>query len=126
VTNHRNEYVISRDYPDSKLQLNRRIFYLVVAVMHRVNERLTQESQSGENLAMTVKQAAAKLEVSVATTYALVAAGKLNCVRIGLGRGAIRITDDHIAEYLSQTQPMPSLCPSPAARRVLKHIKIRP
>jgi excisionase family DNA binding protein len=125
-TSPRDDHGISGNYPGSKLQLYCSIRCLVLAVMYRVNERLSQESRPGENLAMTVKQAAAKLEVSVATTYALVAAGKLKCVRIGLGRGAIRITDDHIAEYLYQAQPMPSLSPSLTSRRVFKHIKIHP
>jgi excisionase family DNA binding protein len=75
---------------------------------------------------MTVKQAAARLEVSVATTYALVAAGKLKCVRIGLGRGAIRITEEHMADYLTQAAPAPTLAPPPAPRRVFRHVKIRP
>jgi excisionase family DNA binding protein len=48
-----------------------------------------------------VKEAAFRLDVSPATIYGLVAAGKLRCHRVGLGRGAIRISEDHIVEYLA-------------------------
>jgi hypothetical protein len=58
--------------------------------------------------------------------YALVAAGKLRCYRVGLGRGQIRISDEHIAEYLGKVetgtaQPQPPSTPRPR----LKHIKVR-
>jgi excisionase family DNA binding protein len=49
---------------------------------------------------MRVKEAAERLEVSTATVYALVASGRLRCHRIGIGRGAIRISDDQLADYL--------------------------
>jgi excisionase family DNA binding protein len=74
---------------------------------------------------MTVKQAAARLEVSQATVYALVAAGKLGCYRVGLGRGAIRITEVHIAEFLTSAEPTRKEAPAPAVHQVrLKHLKI--
>jgi excisionase family DNA binding protein len=44
---------------------------------------------------MRVKQAAALLEVSQSTVYAVIACGRLRCCRVGLGRGAIRISADH-------------------------------
>jgi excisionase family DNA binding protein len=76
-------------------------------------------------MGVTVKQAAARLEVSPATVYALVAAGKLRCVRVGLGRGAIRILEAHIDEYLRGAEPKPAL-PQPALpSHKPKHIKIR-
>ena len=73
---------------------------------------------------MTVKQAAEKLEVSQATVYALVAAGKLRCVRVGLGRGTIRIMEGHIADYLARAEPMVKPLPAPVSRPRLKHIKL--
>jgi excisionase family DNA binding protein len=75
---------------------------------------------------LTVKQAAGRLEVSQATVYSLVAAGKLRCVRIGNKRGVIRILDDHLAEYLKQAEPVAQQPPAPpAARRViLKHLDL--
>ncbi len=70
---------------------------------------------------MTAKVAAKKLECSVSTVYAMVAAGKLRCVRIGLGRkGAIRILDEHIEEYLKGAEPKTP--PSPPSLPRLKHI----
>jgi excisionase family DNA binding protein len=73
---------------------------------------------------MKVKEAAARLEVSAATIYGLVAAGKLRCHRVGLGRGAIRITEEHVAEYLSGAQPIARPVPAkPTRTRVrLKHL----
>jgi excisionase family DNA binding protein len=48
---------------------------------------------------LTVKQAAARLGVSPALIYALVAAKKIRHERHGLGRGAIRIPEDALEEY---------------------------
>ena len=74
---------------------------------------------------MTVKTAAQRLEVSPATVYAMVAAGKLHCYRVGMGRGAIRISDDHLAAYLTGAEPLrPASAPAPVRRIRLKHLKI--
>lgn len=72
---------------------------------------------------MTVKQAAERLEVSVATVYSLITAGRLRHYRIGNGRGVIRIGEDHIAAYLNGAEsviktPVPSHAPR------LKHIRL--
>ena len=67
---------------------------------------------------MTVKQAAKSLEVSPTTIYALVGAGKMKCHRVGLGRGCIRISEEHIAEYLGGTVPK-------AAPPTLRKVKLR-
>ena len=74
---------------------------------------------------MTVKQAAGRLEVSAATVYGLVAAGKLRCHRIGLGRGAIRISEAHVVQYLEGAEPTPRsvLGPAPARQVKLKHLR---
>jgi excisionase family DNA binding protein len=72
---------------------------------------------------MTVKQAADKLEVSQATVYALVASGRLRCYRVGMGRGCIRISDEHLAEYLKGTEPVFAPAPPPARHVRLKHIR---
>jgi excisionase family DNA binding protein len=76
---------------------------------------------------VTIRQAAARLEVSPATVYNLVAEGKLRCVRIGVGRGVIRILDEHIAEYLGAAAPKPAMAPVSAAAAPprLKHIRLR-
>jgi excisionase family DNA binding protein len=72
---------------------------------------------------MTVKQAAEKLEVSQATVYALVASGRLRCYRVGIGRGCIRITDEHLAEYLKGAEPVIAPAPPPARQVRLKHLR---
>jgi excisionase family DNA binding protein len=48
---------------------------------------------------LTVKQAAARLNVSQALVYALCQRGKLAHERFGLGRGTIRITEEAVAAY---------------------------
>ena len=74
---------------------------------------------------MRVKEAAARLEVSAATVYALVASGRLGCNRIGIGRGAIRISEDQLAAYLkgslSEIVPDPPAITQPPR---LKHIRL--
>ena len=72
---------------------------------------------------MTVKQAAEKLEVSQATVYALVASGRLRCHRVGLGRGCIRITEEHLVEYLKGAEPVIAPMLPPARQVRLKHIR---
>ena len=56
--------------------------------------------------------------MSVTTVYALVAARKLRCrYRVGIGRGRILITDEHIQEFLgkSELKPAPPPVPPPSA-----------
>ena len=57
---------------------------------------------------MTVKDAAARLEVSIDTVYQLCARGKLRHRRIGVGRGTIRISEDQLADYLRQAEQGPA------------------
>ena len=74
---------------------------------------------------MTVRQAAIRLEVSQSTVYGLIAAGKLRCARVGLGRGVIRIQEDHLAEYLAGTETAPKSPPVPSrVPHGLKHLKL--
>lgn len=73
---------------------------------------------------MTVKQAAEKLEVSSATVYSLVASGKLQCYRIGNGRGAIRISEEHISAFLKTAEPVAASAPAPVSHPRLKHIRL--
>jgi excisionase family DNA binding protein len=52
---------------------------------------------------MTVKQAAAQLECSIATVYQLCRSQKLGHYRVGArGRGTIRITEADVAEFRSK------------------------
>lgn len=49
---------------------------------------------------MRVKDAAKRLEVSSSLIYQLIAEGKLQAARHGIGRGTIRISEEQLAEYL--------------------------
>jgi excisionase family DNA binding protein len=72
---------------------------------------------------MTVREAAKKLEVSQSTVYALVAAGRLCCRRVGLGRGAIRISEEHLAEYMKSAEPEVKPTP-PAPKPGFRHLRL--
>jgi excisionase family DNA binding protein len=71
-----------------------------------------------------VREAAARLEVSPATVYALVASGRLGCYRVGLGRGCIRIAEEHLAAYLKGAEPVITPGPTTPTRpkAKLKHL----
>lgn len=75
---------------------------------------------------LTVKDVATRLNVSASCIYQLVESGKLSHHRIGLGRGAIRFSDEDIAEFLNQvreaTRPQSPRAAPP--RRKLKHLKL--
>ena len=51
---------------------------------------------------LTVKQAAERLGVSPGLVYSLIAGKRLRYVRIGNGRGIIRVPEDAIEEYLAR------------------------
>jgi excisionase family DNA binding protein len=75
---------------------------------------------------MRVKEAAVRLDISSATIYGLIAAGKLRCHRVGLGRGAIRISEEHLAEFLAGAERGVELAgavvAAPKVRVKLKHL----
>ncbi len=73
---------------------------------------------------MRVREVADKLEVSVATVYALVACGKLRCYRVGTGRGCIRVSDDQLRAYLDGAEPNASVPPPPHRHPKLKHLRL--
>ncbi|WP_169979748.1 helix-turn-helix domain-containing protein [Tautonia rosea] len=70
---------------------------------------------------MTVREAASRLEISRSTCYALVASGSLKHYRIG---GAIRISEEHIAEFLEGAERGREAAPSVARRPVLRHVRL--
>lgn len=73
---------------------------------------------------MRVRDVAERLEVSTGTVYGLIAAGRLGCRRIGLGRGVIRISEDHLAAFLHAAEPA-AASPPPAPPRVkLRHLRL--
>ena len=60
----------------------------------------------------TLRVLAEPLKVSQSTVYALSAAGKLRCSRVAVGRGCIRILEEHLAAYLAvaaTSSPPPAL-----------------
>lgn len=71
---------------------------------------------------LTVRQAAERLACSASTVYALVASGKLRHYRIGTGRGSIRFSEGHIAEFLRDAETVVA-APTPHRRAPLKHLK---
>lgn len=72
-----------------------------------------------------VRAVAERLSCSPATVYALIASGKLRHYRIGTGRGAIRVSEDQIAEFLSGAEAKPVTPSSPVHRPVrLRHLHV--
>jgi excisionase family DNA binding protein len=67
---------------------------------------------------MDVREAARRLEVSIATVYGLCGQGRLPHARVGLGRGVIRISEDDLKSFLESCRP------EPPTRPALKHIKL--
>ena len=56
---------------------------------------------------VTVREAAARLEMSQSLVYGLLIAGRLKGSRHGLGRGTWRISEEQLQEYLRQSEPKP-------------------
>jgi len=54
---------------------------------------------------MKVKDVAERLEVGVSTVYQLIAEGRLDCDRHGVGRGTIRVSEEQLAEYRAAGRP---------------------
>ncbi len=71
---------------------------------------------------MTVRQAAERLEVSASTVYGLIAAGRLRHHRIGTGKGAIRIPDSAIEEFLKASEV--SVINVPEKKKQFRHINV--
>ena len=75
---------------------------------------------------LTVKDVAQRLNVSQSCIYQLVETGKLPHHRIGIGRGAIRFSEEDIAKYLEVTrkEPQESSSSHTNQSRRLKHLKL--
>lgn len=78
---------------------------------------------------LTVKDVAARLNVSVNCVYQLVNTGKLRCYRIGVGRGAIRVDESDVSGFLEKScverhQPAP-VRERPARQEPFKHLRLQ-
>lgn len=74
-----------------------------------------------------VKSAAARLGVSPSLIYSLIAARELGHVRVGFGRGVIRIPEQAIVDYENRRSvTIAGAPPAPAPRRKpkLKHLEL--
>ncbi len=73
-----------------------------------------------------VKQASSYLSVTVGCIYHLVAAGEINHVRVGTGRGTIRIPLPALEEYVARhTHPSPrrrTANTSSGSKRAFEHL----
>lgn len=70
---------------------------------------------------LTVREAARRLEVSAATVYALCAERKLAHLRVGTGRGTIRIRVEDLVAFVENRKVQPRLATNAT---ILQHIKL--
>ena len=73
---------------------------------------------------LTVKQAAERLGVSPGLIYTLISGRRLRFVRIGNGRGRLRVGEDAIEEYLARSTFAPQEPNAVPVRVKLKHLKL--
>jgi len=77
---------------------------------------------------LTVAEVAERWKCSPALIYALLNAGQLHCYRLGLGRGAIRFSEQHLADYLQTKenghQESSAPIPAPARVKPLKNLSL--
>ncbi len=73
---------------------------------------------------LTVTDVAERLSISTATVYDLIKRGKLASCRIGSARGAIRVREEDLAEYLERNirSVKQEVAPFPVVS--LRHIRL--
>lgn len=77
-----------------------------------------------------VAEVARLLNVSASCVYALIECGRLACHRIGLGRGAVRVSEADLNQYLASSrhergeEARPSPLPCPKVKLKLKHLHL--
>jgi excisionase family DNA binding protein len=81
--------------------------------------------QHATNALVTVSELADRLRVSLATAYELVSSGKIVSCRVGPRKGAIRIREVDVENYLSNCQYVATEMPQSAPRATLKHIRLK-
>jgi excisionase family DNA binding protein len=74
---------------------------------------------------LTVKQVAERLQVSAATVYQLCTERKLTHLRVGAGRGTIRVREEDLNAFLggATVRPAGPAGPKPPPLR-LKHLQV--
>jgi excisionase family DNA binding protein len=78
----------------------------------------------GGAMFLTVKAVAERLSVSLGTIYAEISAGRLKAHRFGRGRGAIRIAEDSLLEYLvGCAAEQPQHLPKPTGS--FRHLRLK-
>ena len=75
---------------------------------------------------MTVREVAEKLSLSISQVYSLLASGKLPHHRFGVGRGAIRVTEEQLAAFVEASIFKPRGAELPALRHIQLHDAPRP
>jgi excisionase family DNA binding protein len=65
------------------------------------------ETRDSEALMFTVADVAGRWNCSPQLIYALVAEGKLECFRLGNGRGTIRFTEEQLQAFLASARIKP-------------------
>jgi excisionase family DNA binding protein len=73
---------------------------------------------------LSIKQVAAKLHLGQTTVYGLCRQRKLRHFRVGLGRGAIRIDERDLEEYLKGAMAGPELVQPLPPRERFKHLRV--
>lgn len=74
------------------------------------------EGESAPITLLTVRQVAERLNVAPATVYALCASRKLEHVRVGAGRGTLRIEEDALQRYIQRATVRPDEPVAPQPR----------
>lgn len=93
----------------------------------RVGNRNIQTScefLSGNTMELlTVREVQMQLKVSRACVYSLIESGDLPCVRIGIGRGTIRIDQEDVYQFVEKRRkPHAKKKRIPAARAAFEHL----
>ena len=70
---------------------------------------------------LTVRQVAEQLQVSLATVYLMCNRGKLPHVRIGVGRGTIRVDEQTLEEFIQMATVQPKEPAAPQPRSSASH-----
>ena len=73
---------------------------------------------------LTVKQAAERLKCSSALVYQLCAERRLAHVRLGLGRGTIRIREDDLDQFVNNKTVQPNEAAPKLPPMKFKHLKL--